>query len=72
MKLKIGLNVTKAVKPTKSSMTNRLILLLSAEKSDSEEDKPRTGISHNGVKNAFDLTLQYIEQNPTSTSKDIW
>lgn len=35
------------------------------------EDEPSTRISHNDAKNAFDIALQYIEQNPTSTPMDV-
>lgn len=35
------------------------------------EDEPPTRISHNDAKNAFDIALQYIEQNPTSTPMDV-
>lgn len=41
------------------------------EESDGEEDEPPTRISHTDAKNAFDIALQYIEQNPTSTPMDI-
>lgn len=41
------------------------------EDSDGEEDEPPTRISHTDAKNAFDVALQYIEQNPTSTPMDI-
>ncbi|VEN43486.1 unnamed protein product [Callosobruchus maculatus] len=36
-----------------------------------EEDELPTRISHTDAKNAFDIALQYIEQNPTSTPMDI-
>nr|CAI5858153.1 unnamed protein product [Callosobruchus analis] len=38
---------------------------------DGEEDEPPTRILHTDAKNAFDIALQYIEQNPTSTPMDI-
>lgn len=41
------------------------------EDSDGEEDEPPARISHTDAKNAFDVALQYIEQNPTSTPMDI-
>ncbi|KAL4703969.1 hypothetical protein ACJJTC_000355 [Scirpophaga incertulas] len=38
---------------------------------DCEEDEPPTRISHTDAKNAFDIALQYIEQNPSSTPMDV-
>lgn len=41
------------------------------EDSDDDHDNPPARISHTDAKNAFDIALQYIEQNPTSTPMDI-
>lgn len=41
------------------------------EDSDGDGDEPPTKISHTEAKNAFDIALQYIEQNSTSTPMDI-
>lgn len=38
---------------------------------DSDVDEPPVQISHTDAKNAFEIGLQYIEQNPASTPMDI-
>jgi len=41
------------------------------EDSDDDAEEPPTRISHIDAKNAFDIVLQYMEQNLTSTPMDI-
>lgn len=80
VKLRSGLsNVIKTVKRVKSLTTTRLLPQFWKnndaetvnEDSDGDADKPLTCNSHTGARNAFDIALQYIEQNSTSTLKDI-
>jgi len=41
------------------------------EDSNGDAEEPSTRISHIDAKNAFDIALQYMEQNLTSTPMDI-